>query len=193
MKASWFSPPVASPPSSPGSGRCFTMFYFLKTSSKMFIIGFFEKITLQRKLNNSSSPTSSPTSSALATMALLLAFEKGFRFRFLYCEMFYTRHLLQVPLRRSWVFVSRKWFLLITLEKEVRKRWLVGAGNSFWTIMLHSRHLDNKIWKSKESNYLQIQSNSSKNYNPKKVLQIWSKYGQNPTLVNHPLLWPPPP
>ena len=34
--------------------------------------------------------------------------------------------------------------LLLAFEKELRKRWLAGAGNNFCTNMLHSRHLSFK-------------------------------------------------
>ena len=37
--------------------------------------------------------------------------------------------------------------LLLALEKELRKRWLAGPGNSFCTNVLHSRHLGCKIKK----------------------------------------------
>ena len=79
VKASWFSPPVSLPPSSP-----------LRPPLIM------RPLYLEKK-------TSLPTSSALATIDLLLAF-----------------------------------------EKELRKRWLAGAGNNFCTNMLHSRHLSFK-------------------------------------------------
>ena len=50
--------------------------------------------------------------------------------------------------------------LLVALEKELRKRWLVGAGNSFCTNMLHSRHLDSRMRTSEKSG--QLSSNSIK-------------------------------